>query len=102
MTDLAAFPTDLTESRRAKISRIDRNCRRAFGAAVGFQRANSKLVFERGRRALLKFFGADQHEFQASELSGIATPDISLQKGRRCQKESDGVLRHERPNCSRV
>src|SRR5207247_11259703 len=95
MANLSTLPTHLTETRGSEVSCIDRDRRRTFRATVGFQRPNSKLVFEGLGRAFLKFLGADQHHPQASKLFGFAAPDVALKKRRCRKKEGHGVLLDE-------
>ena len=58
MADPAALGADLAEAGGAEVVRVDGHRRRAFGAAVAFQRADAELLLERGGQPLGQLLGA--------------------------------------------
>ena len=89
MADFPAFDADLPETGGAKIGRVDRHRRRAFGAAVTFQRPDAEMFLERRREPVGQFFRGGHHQPQAAEILRRAAAQIELQERRRGQQEGD-------------
>ena len=102
MADFPAFGADLLEPGGAEIRRVHRHHRRAFGAAVTFERADAEMFLERRGQPVGQFFRAGHHQAQAAEIRRRAAAQVELQKRRRGQQEGDLVLADERADGLRV
>src|SRR5206468_5339875 len=98
MPDASALAAHLTESRSAKIARIDGHSGRAFGAPVAFERPDPEMIIECLRNAFGKLLGSRDNILQTPEIFWRTTPDISLQKRRRRHQERGAVPAHETAN----
>ncbi len=96
MADLAALGADLAEAGGAEVVRVDRHRRRAFGAAVAFERAEAELLLERGGQPLGQLLRRRHHHAQAAEILRRAAAHVELQERRRRQQERQGVLADQR------
>src|SRR4029077_7961570 len=85
VADVPALRAHLTKSRRAKITRVHRDHRRAFRAAVAFQWTDAEAVLKRQRQSLRQFFCAHNYELQAAEIFRQAAAYVRLQKSGRGQ-----------------
>ncbi len=75
---------------------------RTFRAAVAFERADAKVVFECNGNALRQFFRAGHYKAQAAEFFRRAAPRVGVQKCWRSQQHGDRVLVNERADYARV
>jgi hypothetical protein len=91
VADLAALGADLAEAGGAEVVRVHRHRRRAFGAAVAFERADAELLLERRGQPLGQFLRAGHHHAQAAEILRRAAAHVKLQERRRRQQERHPV-----------
>src|SRR4051812_24171402 len=92
MADRTLTRTALDDTRSTVIKNVHGHHRRAFRAAVTFQRPDAKLVFKSAGHTFWKFFRAHQHATQAGEILSGNTPRVGLQERRSGNHESDAVL----------
>src|ERR1041385_8751119 len=92
MANRSLTRTELNDTRSTVIKNVHRHHRRAFCAAVTFQRTDAKLVFKCARYAFRKFFRAHQHATQAGKILSGNTPRIGLQERWRGNHESHAIL----------
>ena len=67
LADLAAAGADLTKTGSAEVSRVHRDNRRTFRAAVALQRTNAENIFKAKCNAIGKLFRAYKNVLQAAE-----------------------------------
>src|ERR1035441_3687049 len=96
MPDAGPLSAHLAELRRPEVAGVYGYCRRALGAAIAFQRAESKAIFKGNRSALWKFLRAGHHVLQAAKVFWFAAADVCLQECRRCQQKRDAILADQR------
>src|ERR1700739_4508635 len=92
MANRALTRPELDDTRSTVIKNVHRHHRRAFRAAVTFQRTHAKLLFKSAGHAFWKFFRAYQHATQAGKILFGNTPCISLQERWSGNHESYAVL----------
>src|SRR5580704_370912 len=96
MADGATLGADLTEVGGAEVVRVDGDHRRAFGAAVTFERAETKVIFEGLGDALGEFLGAGKNDAQAAKGLGRATAGVGVEEGWSGKQHGDGKLADQR------
>ena len=98
MSDFAAFGADLPEARGAEVVCVDRHGRRAFGAAITFQRADAETFLKCRSQPVGQFFRCRHHHAQAAEILRRTAAQVKLQERRRGEQKGNLMLAHQRPD----
>src|SRR5579862_39416 len=102
MANAAALGPHLAEERGAKIHSVHSDDRRAFSAAIAFERPDAELVLEGFSDLSRQFFRAGNDVAEAAEIFGSAALGVGAEKRGCREKQGDAVLGNESANGARI